>query len=99
MKHTPLQQEQKLLTPALAIKEFASGLTERVRHLDMLERTNRILPNQSTEILTGMIEGFVYTVIQTLRRQEKGNDLVEIDPEAIWKLLESDILSNSKEKE
>lgn len=75
-------EEIKLKSPALATKDFAAQLTAKTRELDELERSYQITSEQATDILNGMIESFVWAVVQTLRRQDKVNDLANLSLDA-----------------
>lgn len=65
-----------------AVHEFASTLTTRARELEAKERTYEIVPGQATEILTQMIESFVYAFLK-MAEHKRAAELDQAVQEAV----------------
>lgn len=53
---------------------FASALTGKIRELEEKERNYLIVSGQANEILTSMIESYVYSAVNLLLKQRTTED-------------------------
>lgn len=67
--------EQKLRSPVEAIKHFSMELADKSRELQKMEDEFKITPGMSGVILEDMIQSFIWTVVQVMRRQDDAVDL------------------------
>lgn len=74
-----MAQEIELKSLAKATKEFAASLLDRMRELDAMEQRHELHRLQVDEILDGMIQNFVWAVVNVLKRQDEVIDLAEQD--------------------
>lgn len=77
MKEPQLRRVDTEANTHQTLHEFAATLTTRARELDAMEREYEIVPGQAADILTQMIEGFVYAVVRTMvhHRMHEYDDL------------------------
>lgn len=97
MEEIKLQSVDTKANTFKALQMFASTLTDRVRELDRLEREWKIDKGESTKILTSMIESYVYSVIQAMKRveaaQPQSKEEVRANAELISKLAQDNVIN------
>jgi hypothetical protein len=89
LKEGAVMDDIKPKSPLVALHEFASKLTTKVRELEQMERAYLISPGQSTEILSSMIESHLYATFKTMIANERVRpEDREAAAQAAMKLLE-----------